>query len=190
MRNWRNINYLLNGTERQRAAYRAMRYVGIERILAGFDPLLVGTIPLNIDIESSDLDILLEIPDQFQFAQVLFPHFAHYTNFRYRSKTMAASTAWVVNFFAHGFEFELFAQQKPTSEQVAYQHMVIEHRLLEIGGQALHQAIRELKRQGLKTEPAFAQYFSLQDDDPYAALLTLLELDNEALQTLFKSLKE
>ncbi|MDQ7027968.1 MAG: DUF4269 domain-containing protein [Anaerolineae bacterium] len=186
MRNWRNINYLLNGTERQQAAYRAMRYVGIGRILADFDPLLVGTIPLDIDIESSDLDILLEIPDRFQFAQVLFPHFAHYTNFRYRNITMAESTAWVVNFFAHGFEFELFAQQKPTSEQVAYHHMVIEHRLLEIGGQALRQAIRELKRQGLKTEPAFAHYLGIQNADPYAALLILLELDNEALKILFK----
>lgn len=184
MRNWRNITYLLDGTERQQAAFRAIRYVGIESLLADFDPLLVGTIPLDIDIASSDLDILLEIPDEFQYAQVLFPHFAHHANFRYRSKNIGGEKVWMSNFYAHGFEFELFAQQKPTEQQNAYTHMVVEYRLLELGGDTVREAIRTLKQQGLKTEPAFAEYFDFQNDDPYAALLAVSELDNEALQAL------
>jgi hypothetical protein len=185
MRNWRNSDYLLDGTERQQAAYRALRYVGIEWILADFDPILVGTIPLNIDIESSDLDILLEIPDEFQYAQMLFPHFAEYQNFRYRRKTIRGETAWITNFLAHGFEFELFAQCKPTTQQIAYRHMLVEHRLLEIGGETAREAIRALKQGGLKTEPAFAQYFDFQNDDPYEALLKASELDYEVLRELF-----
>ena len=182
MRNWRNISYLLDGTERQQAAYRALRYVGIETLLVDFDPILVGTLPLNIDIEGSDLDILLEIPDEYQYAQVLFPYFAEYANFRYRRKMIRNETAWLTNFFAHGFEFELFAQQKPTAEQVAYRHLVAEYRLLEIGGEVAREAVRELKRGGLKTEPAFAEYFRIDGTDPFDALLVLSELDDEALQ--------
>jgi hypothetical protein len=187
MRNWRNTRYLLDGTERQQAAYGAMRYVGIEPMLADFDPMLVGTIPLDIDIESSDLDILLEIPDQYQFAQVVLPHFSRYRNFRYRHKTVRDRASWIVNFFAHGFEFELFAQHLTTSKQVAYRHMVVEYRLLEIGGAAARIAIRELKQGGMKTEPAFAQYFGIAGTDPYDALLALSDLDDELLLSYLKS---
>jgi hypothetical protein len=185
MRDWRNIAYLLDGTERQQAAYRALRYVGIESILVDFDPLLVGTLPLNIDIESSDLDILLEIPDEFQYAQVLFPYFAEYKNFHYRRKIIRGETAWITNFYAHGFEFELFAQRKPTTQQTAYHHLLVENRLLEIAGETAREAIRKLKQGGLKTEPAFAQYFDFQNDDPYEALLRASELDYETLRELF-----
>jgi hypothetical protein len=186
MRNWRNITYLLDGTERQQAAFRALRYVGIKTLLADFDPLLVGTIPLDIDVESSDLDILLEIPDEFQYAQVLFPHFAHHAKFRYRSTTISGEKVWITNFYAHGFEFELFAQPKPTEQQNAYKHMVVEYRLLELGGETVREAIRTLKQQGLKTEPAFAHYFGIDNADPYAALLALAEMDDAALQHLLK----
>ena len=186
MRNWRNISYLLDGTERQQAAYRALRYTGIESILVDFDPLLVGTLPLNIDIESSDLDILVEIPDEFQYAQVLFPHYAEYPHFRYRRKTINSETVWIAKFFAHDFEFELFAQQKPTMQQAAYRHLVAEYRLLEIGGEAARAAIRELKRAGIKTEPAFAQYFGIDGADPFATLLTVADLDDESLQAYIK----
>jgi hypothetical protein len=182
MRDWRNIAYLLDGTERQQAAYRALRYVGIESILVDFDPLLVGTLPLNIDIESSDLDILLEIPDEFQYAQVLFPYFAEYKNFHYRRKIIRGETAWITNFYAHGFEFELFAQRKPTTQQTAYRHLLVEYRLLEIAGETAREAIRKLKQGGMKTEPAFAQYFSIDGADPFDTLLAMSELNDEALR--------
>ena len=181
MKNWRNLRYLLDGTQRQREAYRALRFAGVERILADFDPILVGTIPLDIDVEGSDLDIALNIPDQFQYAQVLYPHFSQYPNFRYRHKTYGDESAWIVNFEAHDFEFELFAQRKPSDEQNAYKHMVVEHRLLQIGGSEARHAIREMKYEGLKTEPAFATYFEVAGDDPYDALLALYDMDDEAL---------
>jgi hypothetical protein len=98
---------------------------------------------------------------------------------------MSEENAWVANFYAHGFEFELFAQQKPTSQQTAYKHLVVEYQLLEIGGQQAREPIRELKQQGLKTEPAFARYFDIQHDDPFEALLDLSKLDYAELQKMF-----
>ena len=46
------------------------------------------------------------------------------------------------------------------------------------------EAIRALKRDGLKTEPAFGQYFGIMGD-PYAALLDLAALDDETLLRRF-----
>jgi ribosomal protein S18 acetylase RimI-like enzyme len=50
--------------------------------------------------------------------------------------------------------------------------MVIEGQLLVLGGQALRARVHELKRGGMKTEPAFAHALGLTGD-PYAALLAL-----------------
>jgi hypothetical protein len=50
--------------------------------------------------------------------------------------------------------------------------MLIEHSLLTEKGEHFRQEIIKLKRQGLKTEPAFAKLLGL-DGDPYKAILKL-----------------
>jgi hypothetical protein len=50
--------------------------------------------------------------------------------------------------------------------------MIIEHRVLIEKGEKFRQEIIKLKRQGLKTEPAFAKLLGL-DGNPYEALLKL-----------------
>ena len=53
--------------------------------------------------------------------------------------------------------------------------MVVEARLLELGGDPARQAIRRLKQSGLKTEPAFARYFQLEGD-AYQVDLRLIDM--------------
>jgi hypothetical protein len=55
---WKDVTYLLHGTVTQRAAYAALAALQVFSLLQDFDPVLVGTIPLNIDIPGSDLDIV------------------------------------------------------------------------------------------------------------------------------------
>ena len=50
--------------------------------------------------------------------------------------------------------------------------MLVEDKLLAQHGEAFRQQIVSLKRQGYKTEPAFALALGLEGD-PYLALLTL-----------------
>jgi hypothetical protein len=59
--------------------------------------------------------------------------------------------------------------------------MVVEARLLSIGGEEARREIRYLKRCGLKTEPAFARYFRLAGD-PFEVLLELSRLGEEELR--------
>jgi hypothetical protein len=59
--------------------------------------------------------------------------------------------------------------------------MVVEARLLVIGGEEARREIRRLKRCGLKTEPAFARYFQLAGD-PFEVLLELSRLSEEELR--------
>jgi hypothetical protein len=60
--------------------------------------------------------------------------------------------------------------------------------LLREGGEEAMQAIRELKMDGMKTEPAFGQYFCLPND-PYETLLTLADVSAEELSDVVMALE-
>ncbi len=60
MLNFKDITYLKEGTIRQKEAYKVLLELNIFELLKNFKPILLGTIPINIDIESSDLDIICQ----------------------------------------------------------------------------------------------------------------------------------
>lgn len=177
MKNWRNINYLLQGTKKQQAAYHALHDIEVLNHLIDFNPILVGTIPIDIDIVTSDLDIILYTQDFQQLTTIAHNHYHQHSNFQ----DHYSHDAYIVNFFTHGFEFELFAQDKPVTQQNAYLHMLVEYRILQMAGHTVREVIRNLKKEGLKTEPAFAQHFNLEGD-PYQTLLALEKLDDKSLK--------
>jgi hypothetical protein len=64
---WTGLSYLLRGHERQRAAFRALQALDIFAVLHEYHPLLAGTVPLDADVEDSDLDIICEARDLGEF---------------------------------------------------------------------------------------------------------------------------
>lgn len=81
---------------------------------------------------------------------------------------------------------EIFGQPLPVTEQNAYLHLLVEARLLSIGGERAKREIRRLKRAGLKTEPAFTRYFRFEGK-PYQTLLQLSMLKDSELQALINA---
>jgi len=61
--NFKDISYLSKGNIKQRKSYEILKKINIFNILYEFKPILVGTIPIEIDIENSDLDIICEVTD-------------------------------------------------------------------------------------------------------------------------------
>jgi len=179
--NFRNPAYLARGNARQQRAYRALQSLGIFRILRAYTPVLAGTIPLNIDIPGSDLDIICKACDLDAFARAVTDAFGAHAGFRVKRKVIKGVESVIVNYDYGGFPIEIFGQPKPVTEQNAYRHLLVEARLLKIGGESARRAIRQLRRAGLKTEPAFARYFQLEGD-PYEGLLRLGELSEEELR--------
>lgn len=184
---WQDITYLKTGNPRQQAAYDALAQARIFDVLREYDPVLVGTIPIGVDIEDSDLDIICYAPDLDAFDTLVHDHFHDADEFVTWRNNRGDGDYTVANFRAYGFIFELFAQDKPVKKQNAYRHMVIENRLLQLGDNKAREAIISLKQQGLKTEPAFAQYFKIQGADPYIALLKLDTYDECQLRKLMMS---
>jgi hypothetical protein len=178
---WQDIAYLGDGNERQRAAYGALESLGVMHILGAFSPVLVGTIPIGIDVQTSDLDIVCEAQDLVAFERRVIEAFGQGEGFRVRRKWIKGVPSVVANLRHGGFEVEIFGQPQPVAEQHAYRHMVVEARLLAIGGEEARREIRRLKASGLKTEPAFARYFGLAGD-PFEVLLELSRLGEEELR--------
>lgn len=170
MINFLDISYLQSGNEKQVKAYQVLTdYQVLEKLLP-YQPILVGTIPINIDIERSDLDIICEISDQNEFISALKNLFRQEKEFTIsKSPKFEAIKA---NFIIDGFEIEIFGQNIPTTQQNAYRHMLIEHKILLEKGEAFRQQIINLKKQGYKTEPAFAKLLGI-DGDAYEELLKL-----------------
>jgi predicted metalloenzyme YecM len=160
---------MTSGTPNQQKAWRSLQITNILDKLKTYDATVVGTIPLDIDISSSDIDIICEANDLEKFALDMRAHFSNFSSFAIEEILVDRQPTIIVKFAHETIMYEIFAQAVPIRQQNAYLHMVIEALLLEIGGARSRDAIRKLKQQDLKTEPAFAKYFGIEGD-PYAKL--------------------
>ncbi|TRX65669.1 DUF4269 domain-containing protein [Flammeovirga kamogawensis] len=169
---FKDIVYLNSGNNKQKKAFKVLTNNKIISSLKDFSPILIGTIPINIAIENSDLDIICHFTDENYFRKLLIEKFSNYEKFKIYENTSQESLAIVANFFIDDFEIEIFGQDIPTSQQRGYLHMLIEHRILLEKGNDFRKRIIKLKEQGYKTEPAFAHELGLEGD-PYEAVLSL-----------------
>lgn len=168
--NFLEISYLKTGNERQKKAHRVLTENNILGKLTRFAPIVVGTIPINIDIANSDLDIICYVKDKEEFLSILQIQFQKEKGFIISQNPVFNSIK--ANFFIQDFEIEIFGQDIPTRQQNAYRHMLIEHDLLLKKGEQFRLQIIELKNKGFKTEPAFAKLLGLQGN-VYEELLNL-----------------
>jgi hypothetical protein len=168
---FRTLTYLKSGTEIQRHAFKIITELNILNDLAKYTPVLCGTIPISIDVQGSDLDMIMEVHDFQFFKDEVRLLYGNLEGFVLTELTVRSIPTITSNFRFGGFDFELFAQPIAVEKQNAYRHMIIEHHLLVKIPQVREEIIR-LKEKGIKTEPAFAQIFGLVGD-PYDELLAL-----------------
>lgn len=165
-----NIEYLKNGTPKQCEAYKLLTQKNVLFDLVAFNPMLVGTIPINIDVDGSDLDILCCWYDKLQFIHALESLFGIEDHFQVQTIVVREIETVVANFRIEDFELEIFGQPVPVREQHGFRHMLIEYEILQSKGEVFRKEIVELKKEGYKTEPAFALLLGIEGD-PYIGLL-------------------
>ncbi|WP_299277154.1 DUF4269 domain-containing protein [uncultured Psychroserpens sp.] len=165
-----NIEYLITGNPRQQNAYKVLKALKILERLSQYNPVLSGTIPIEIDIPSSDLDIICQCEDHQEFSLNISSLYGDKKGFQKQTDYYDGIESTVVKFQEESFKIEIFAQNKPVLQQNAYKHMIIEYKILKTKGLAFRDKIIALKKEGYKTEPAFAKLLGLKGD-PYKALL-------------------
>ncbi len=171
-----DITYLLSGNERQRRAYTLLVETDIFRILNKYNPILVGTFPIGIDIAGSDLDIICQAQDLISFQKLVQKHYGDYPLFSDHLK----KDTYVAGFEYSSMPFEIYATSEPSLQQYGYRHMVIEYRIMNIAREGFREKIIGLKKNGYKTEPAFGKLLDMSE--PYSELLLLENLSDETLK--------
>lgn len=162
MTDFTKIEYLKNGNQKQVLAYKILSEYKILANIAEFDPILVGTIPINIDIENSDLDIICYCKNKEYFIEKLKSFFGNKNEFTIKETIIDNQETVVANFKIERFEIEIFGQNIPAKNQNGYKHMIIEHEILQSKGENFRLEIIKLKQKGYKTEPAFGFLLGLK----------------------------
>jgi hypothetical protein len=157
----------------------AVQRLDIMRILAAFDPHVVGTLPLGVDRPDSDIDIVCHAKDPEAIIDVIWQHFCALEGFTLYQWS-ANGRPLIARFEAEGWPFEVFAGTDPVYEQPGWQHFAVEKRLLDIGGPVFRTAIAALRMDGVKTEPAFAMALGLSGN-PYRHVGALFHRSDEHL---------
>ncbi|WP_236570465.1 DUF4269 domain-containing protein [Paenibacillus sp. An7] len=180
---YKDLTYLLSGSEVQQAAYHVLQQYNVMEILSPYTPILTGTIPIDINIVGSDLDIICEVHDFSAFERLLRSEFGDFQDFILTDKIVNDIRRMKANFQLEQFEVEVFGQPIPVTKQNAYRHMVIEDRILRLYIEEFRQHVRSLKREGYKTEPAFAKLMDLEGN-PYETLLEVETWTDEKMEAM------
>lgn len=165
-----NIEYLKSGNERQKQAHKELKELKVFEILEIYTPILTGTIPIEIDLSESDLDIICQCKNHSEFSKLLTEIFAQKKGFILESSCNNGIESTLARFKTDSFEVEIFGQDIPTKKQNAYRHMLVEYNILNKKGIEFKSNIKKLKQEGFKTEPAFAKLLGIQGN-PYEELL-------------------
>ena len=167
------LDYLKSGSQKQKRVYDVLTKYRIFEKLKDFSPILAGTIPIEIDIDGSDLDIICEIDLRFEedfLDEMMFSKIVPIeVDVKVENMIVNNEKCIVLSFMLEEFPIEIFGQNKPTIEQNAYRHMIAEYKILQEKGEEFKQKIIELKKKGMKTEPAFGLLMNLEN--PYEDLL-------------------
>jgi hypothetical protein len=168
-----DISYLKKGSPIQQKVFALLTQSKILYHLRSYQPILTGTLPLDIFIEGkSDLDIVCCSKHLESVEKILLTEYTTEKDFLIERKPIHGQLTLICRFEREGFLFEIFCQAVESHKQYAYRHMMVEYKILLQKGQAFKERIIRLKEKGIKTEPAFAQLLGLSGD-PFEALLLL-----------------
>jgi predicted metalloenzyme YecM len=152
--------------ETNASVFRALTESKVLEILHPHQPLVIGTFPLGVFTNSSDLDILMISQDFPETRKFLTSEFARFDNFRIREQVIAEQDSVIASFSFQNVEFEIFAQNLHPTEQTGFKHFFAEERLLKEKGDKFLRQVKKLKEKGEKTEPAFGKALGIKVD-PY-----------------------
>ena len=166
--------------EKNTKVWNAITRSKILEIFADNKPLIAGTFPLNVEVDGSDVDILMQARNLEEIKSLLIKNFGDNKEFSLDTQVIDELETLICNFVFDDVPFEVFIQDREPVRQKAYLHFLIEERLLKLGGQSFKNKVDEERRKGSKTEPAFASALGIKED-PYSRLLQLQKMSSKDL---------
>ena len=170
---------LRSGTEKVRHAEKAIYDCRIMQKLERYVPTVVSTILVSLDTDNSDIDIICSYSSSSAFFKDLKLLMSNYFNGICQQKDNCV----LAQFQYAGFLFEIFGTNQKIESQLAFRHYQVMKRLSQVGGTNFQNAVRAIKKTGIKTEPAIASVLKLKGD-PYESVLSLEKLEDIELTRL------
>ncbi|MEH6629505.1 MAG: DUF4269 domain-containing protein [Halopseudomonas aestusnigri] len=146
--------------------------LNLSSVLSAHEYAVIGTPPLMIDVENSDIDIACFADEPGEITKCLRENYGHLEHFIEENHPSTLYQTQVVSFETQEWQVEFFIQNQPLDQQNGVRHFFIEKRLLNLFGPTFRQSVIALKKQGIKTEPAFAKLLGVVGA-PYINLLKL-----------------
>src|SRR6516164_7141036 len=98
-------------------ANHAIRSLQIFECLSQYRPTFVGSTPIDIDLDESDLDIICEAHNLDQFEEQNRLLYGSRTNFRSMRAVKYGLPCILISFYSHSFRIGIFGQPKAIEEQ-------------------------------------------------------------------------
>lgn len=165
--------------------YGAIEKSRVLTLLKNYGPLIAGTFPLGLQNETSDVDVLLQVENLDELMFLANEQWGHLDGFRTYTTVVDGLDTMIVQFLVDYVPFELFAQNRPAVYQNGYRHFLIEDRILKYVSTGALEKLRGLRKNGVKTEPAFAEALKIAGN-PYHELLDLQKSSAEVLKKFSK----
>lgn len=181
-----NIEYLKKGNDKQRKSYDILNEIEIFEVLKKYDPILVGTIPIGIDVAKSDLDIVCYSKNLVEIEKIIIEKYSDYKKFSINREKILENIL-VINFFQRDVEIEIYISNIPSKKTNGYRHMTVENRFLKLSNEKLKENIISLKKSGIKTEPAFSRLLNILGN-PYEKLLEFENCEDKEIEKLLEKI--
>lgn len=169
---WRRIDYLALGNDRQRSAHALLAERGLWAALQTIcqDVALVSTLTIGLDRPGSDLDVICQHPDPASLATRLAAQGWHG---RDKGRDIWLLEQHLIGPDGQSWPIELYVTPRPIESLHGWRHLSLMAALLEHLGIDFYRAVLALRlAQGLKGEAAICQLLALPGD-PYQGLLAL-----------------
>lgn len=160
------------GNSLQRKIFQVLSDDKILDKISLYDPLLVGSIPLELDTKESDVDLICCFTDQNSYMEYMDSSFSTFQGYKMETYDQYGEKTVTVSFLSSGISFEIFAQQIPGRQQMAYRLLLIKKHLLDTHGPKFKTEILKMQQLGMKSEEAICKLLDLKGN-PYLALLNL-----------------
>lgn len=154
MVDFRNIGYLRQGNARQQEVYALLTDYAVMAKLERYDPILVGSIPLNVGTEASDIDIICCWQSKEEFVETVSNAFGNADCFSITEKSTDEGCIVRCQLALNGVDIEIFGSSIPSDQQNAYKRMLAKYEIVERNGENFRQQVVNLKRKGFKTGEA------------------------------------
>lgn len=161
MDDWSNIAYLQSGTPRQQDAWRVLVESDIFMVLASYDAVLVGAIPLGLDAILSEVEIICYAPDLEALTRELRLYYGDASFFELVHLDDSVPPTLICRFGHKNFTLEVRAQPIPVAEQAAMRLLEVEARLLRHASHDAQWGIQARMDAGQSLHAAFTDYFRL-----------------------------